>query len=106
MANICSNKFYISCETEGVLEKVEEKLEKLFEEVFYDGEITYTDEYFIEGWFESRWSFPEEEFEEFFDEFEDDTIYMRCLSEEWGCNLCSMNIYENGAWRIPQYFDI
>ena len=44
-------------------------------------------------------------FEDFFNEFADDTIYMRCLSEEYGCGLVSMNIYDNG-WRDPQYFDL
>ena len=105
MANICENKFYITCDDEQVLEKIIEKLDKLFQESL-DGEITYDGESFIEGYFDSRWSFPEHLFEDFFDEFADDTIYMRCLSEEYGCGLVSMNIYSNGIWRTPQYFDL
>ena len=38
-------------------------------------------------------------------EFADDTIYMRCLSEEYGCGLVSMNVYSEGSWWEPQYFD-
>ena len=49
---------------------------------------------------------PDHIFENFFDEFADDTIYMRCLSEEYGCGLVSMNIYDKGEWKIPQYFDL
>ena len=105
MANICENKFYITCDDEQVLEKIIEKLDNLFQESL-DGEITYDGESFIEGYFDSRWSFPEHLFEDFFDEFADDTIYMRCLSEEYGMGLVSMNIYSDCHWRTPQYFDL
>lgn len=105
MANICDNKFYISCDNEQVMEKIIEKLDKLFQQTL-DGEITYVDKLFIEGYFDSKWSFPEHLFEDFFDEFADDTIYMRCLSEEYGMNLVSMNIYSDCSWKTPQYFDL
>lgn len=102
MANICDNKFYIY--SEAYLEQISEKLNRLFENDVYGGEITYIDDNIIEGWFESRWSFPNELFDDFFKEFEDEDIYMRCLSEEYGCGLVSMNIYSNGSWWEPQYF--
>lgn len=105
MANICDNKFYISCDNEQVMGKIIEKLDKLFQNTL-DGEITYVDESFIEGYFDSKWSFPEHLFENFFDEFADDTIYMRCLSEEYGMGLVSMNIYSNCNWRTSQYFNL
>lgn len=105
MANICDNKFYITCDNEQVMKKIIEKLDKLFQKTL-DGEITYVDESFIEGYFDSKWSFPEHLFEDFFDEFADDTIYMRCLSEEYGMSLVSMNIYSDCSWRTPQYFDL
>lgn len=104
MANICDNKFLISCEDEEVLEHISNKLEELFKDELY-GEITYEDEQIIEGWFESRWHFPDEIFDDFFKEFADDTIYMRCLSEEYGCELISMNVYSEGSWWEPQYFN-
>jgi hypothetical protein len=104
MANICDNKFLISCDNEEVLEQISNKLEKLFEDEL-EGEITYEDEVIIEGWFDSRWHFPDEIFDDFFTEFADDTIYMRCLSEEYGCGLISMNVYSEGSWWEPQYFD-
>jgi hypothetical protein len=104
MANICDNKFLISCEDEKIIERISNKLEELFKDILY-GEITYEDEQIIEGWFESRWNFPDEIFDDFFTEFADDTIYMRCLSEEYGCELVSMNVYSEGGWWEPQYFD-
>ena len=104
MANICDNKFLISCENEEVLEHISNKLEKLFETEL-EGDITYEDDEIIEGWFDSRWNFPDEIFDSFFEDFADDTIYMRCLSEEYGCGLVSMNVYSEGSWWSPQYFD-
>lgn len=106
MANICENKFYITCDDDEILEKICVKLDRLFQNQHLDGEITYADESFIEGFFDSRWCFPDYLFEGFFEEFADDTIYMRCLSEEYGCGLVSMNIYSNGIWKTPQYFDL
>ena len=104
MANICDNKFLISCDNEEVLEQISNKLEKLFEDEL-EGEIVYGDETIIEGWFGSSWNFPDEIFNGFFTEFADDTIYMRCLSEEYGCGLVSMNVYSEGSWWEPQYFN-
>ena len=104
MANICNNKLLISCENEKVMEQISNKLEKLFEDEL-EGEITYEDGMIIEGWFDSRWNFPDEIFDNFFTEFADDTIYMRCLSEEYGCGLVSMYVYSDGSWWEPQYFD-
>ena len=105
MANVCDNKFYIFCEDEKITEQISNKLVNLFNEDLY-GEITYEDESALEGWFESRWNFPSELFDNFFDEFADGTIYMRCLSEEYGCGLVSMNVYSEGSWWEPQYFNL
>lgn len=105
MANICDNKFYIYCDSESVIEKIVEKLDTLFEDTL-DGEISYATENAIEGYFDSRWAFPEDIFDDFFKEFDDDSLYMRCLSEEYGCGLVSMNIYVDGQWKNPQCFDL
>lgn len=105
MANICENKFYIYCDSESVIEKIVEKLDTLFEDTL-DGEIYYATENAVEGYFDSRWAFPEDIFNDFFEEFDDDSLYMRCLSEEYGCGLVSMNIYVDGQWKTPQCFDL
>ena len=104
MANICDNKFLISCKDENIVEQISKKLEELFAEDLY-GEITYENEGSIEGYFESCWRFPDDIFDDFFEEFKDDTIYMRCLSEEYGMDLVSMNVYSKGSWWEPQYFN-
>ena len=95
MANICENKYYITCDNSETLDAIAHKLDQVFGDRL-DGEITYWDESFLEGYFDSKWSFPDYIFENFFDEFADDTIYMRCLSEEYGCGLVSKNIYYKG----------
>ena len=106
MANICDNKFYIFCEDEKITEQISNKLTDLFNDDLH-GEITYEDESVIEGWFESKWRFTSELFDNFFDEFaEEGTIYMRCLSEEYGNDLVSMNVYSDGNWWKPQYFNL
>lgn len=104
MANICSNDFYISFEDEKVGKLIEAKLEKLFTDTL-SGDINYADEGCIEGYFDSRWTFPTQIFQDFFDEFEDDTIYMRCLSTEYGCCYIAMNVYSEGCWRDEQTFE-
>ena len=72
-------------------------------EHFY-GDITYEDEDIVEGYFESRWVFPDEEFTKI---IPDDTeVYFRCLSEEYGCEYVAMNIYTEGCWRTEQTFDL
>ena len=105
MANICDNNFLISFEDENLGELISNKLKKLFEDNFF-GEITYEDEGIIEGYFESRWTFPMHIFENFFDEFSNDSIYMRCLSIEYGCGYVAMNIYRDKIWEQEQTFNL
>ena len=105
MANICTNKFYIYSSIAKNIPKIKENLENLFKEKL-DGEIYYETDHCIEGYFDSKWCFPDEIFDNFFDEFSDTDLYMRCLSEEYGCDLVSMNIYVDGGWKEPQYFDL
>ena len=64
MANICENKFHIYCDSESVIEKIVERLDTLFEDTL-DGEISYASESIIEGYFDSRWAFPEDIFNDF-----------------------------------------
>ena len=66
MANICSNDFLITFNDNNIEEKLLAKLDKLFSEDL-NGEITYSDEGLIEGYFDSRWIFPMHIFEDFFE---------------------------------------
>lgn len=103
MANICENKFYVY--SDNNIEKLMIKFTELFEHQL-SGEITYNSDHFFEGYFSSKWSFPEHIFENLFDEFEDESIYFRCISEEYGNGYVSMNIYVKNEWKDPQYFDL
>ena len=103
MANICDNKFYICSDNEDTIKSVINKFETLFEDVF-EGSIDYEDSNVIEGWFSSKWDFPMSIFQNFFEEYDDDSIYMRCLSEEYGCQYVAMNVYSDGAWWSEQTF--
>lgn len=103
MANICYNEFLISCEDPEIINKIENKLTELFASI--DIDIWYCEDDTIEGSFESRWAFPMNLFLDFFDEFKDNTIYMRCLSTEWSCNYVAMNVYTDNEWKPEQTFD-
>ena len=103
MANIAENRFYLEVDENFDITPIREKIEKVFEDNL-EGEITWADDSFIEGYFESRWDFPMEIWDEI---LEEQPIYFRCLTEEYGCGIVSMNIHdEDGFWREPQYFDL
>ena len=105
MSNICDNKFLIYSDNEETVEKLEKKLNNLFEDML-EGSIDYSDMNLLEGYFSSKWTFPHEIFKDFFEEFEDESIYMRCLSEEYGCSYVAMNIYRDNCWKSEQTFDL
>lgn len=103
MANIAENKFYMSWDSEYDITPVKEQIDKLFDD-HLEGEIYFDEDDFMEGWFDSKWSFPFEYWDEI---LKNKPIYFRCLTEEYGCGLVSMNIHdEDGYWREPQYFDL
>lgn len=108
MANICENKFFLS--NDGNDELFKKIKYRLIEDIShdsdakFDGEVLYEDDDFIEGWFDSRWTFPNEYFEEIIPEGTED-IYFRCLSEEYGCCYVAMNVFKDGTWLGEQTFD-
>lgn len=107
MANICENEFYFSCESN--LDYWEKKISDFV--LDHEGNIDYTDPCgeggIIEGYFYSKWTFPNEDFEELIPDVSQDIdeIYFRCLSKEYGCCYIAMNIYSNGKWEEEQSFD-
>lgn len=113
MANICDNKFYLSCKN-----NLDEYLA-----LFQDNDISWAEDMcidsfdyndnsansggYIEGIFNSNWSFPAE----LKDLLEitanpKDEVYFRCLSEEYGCGYVAMNIFDSWRWRDEQCFDL
>lgn len=111
MANICSNRFYLVCEKN--LDKYIKFLQPIIEE--WSGGIDY-DEYnskedktsggIIEGYFDSRWTFPDWLKDELAKVVvEEDDLYFRCLSEEYGCAYVAMNVFADGAWWDEQTFE-
>lgn len=109
MANICDNKFYFSCEHN--FDNYSTKINKILDENL-DGEVTFAEYYndeggWMEGYFDSRWCFPDEIFSEFLNEESiKDGVYFRCLSEEYGCGYVAMNIFDEDGWRDTQTFDL
>lgn len=107
MANICENEFYFSCESN--IDYWEKKISDFV--LDYEGNIDHADYDkeggILEGYFYSKWTFPNEEFKELIPEAARDTdgVYFRCLSKEYGCSYVAMNIYEYGAWEDEQSFD-
>jgi len=105
MANICSNRFFFYCghncnKYMKMFEELKDQLSNLeFEVLDFDDNFCS-----IEGYFESKWTFPSKIFENL-DFKEEDECYFRCLSEEYGCNYVAMNIY-NVGWYDEQCFDI
>lgn len=79
MANICENIFYASASEETI------KIISNFLMEHFDADVDcQVDELY--AYFDSRWTFPEEEMEELFNSITDkEELYMRCLSVEYGC---------------------
>lgn len=96
MANICTNIFYCKTDNEDNLTIINDFINDAFEWDFCN-----EDGNSIEGTFGSRWSFPESDFEELVGKLQpDDTLYMRILSHEFGCEYVSFRIYKNNKWNI------
>lgn len=105
MANICGNNFYVTADSKDTIQQIKDKFETLFVDKLM-GDLSWVDDYFLEGYFDSKWVFPMSLFKDLFQDVKDDTLYMRCLSEEYGCGYVAMNIYSNGEWQKEQTFDL
>lgn len=95
MANICENTFYAYSEDPKNIEYIREFLKDNFE-----ADIDWDDDY-VDAYFDSRWTFPEELMDDMYNELPDKSdIYMRCLSVEYGCLYHALNIADSdGGWR-------
>ena len=114
MANICENRFYFNCnknfeyyvqEFKALIGNEPGQLEgDLLGECYNNSDDDASDGGWLEGYFDSKWSFPMHKFENMFNL--DDEPYFRCISEEYGCGYVAMNIFDGNGWRPEQTFDL
>lgn len=94
MSNICYNEFYCSSDNKENIDYVEHFLETKLDADIYD---IYSDS--LNATFDSRWTFPEHLMEELYEGVPDkETIYMRCLSVEYGCLYHELWVCEEEGW--------
>jgi len=88
------------CKTENAenYKKVLDFLEENFEVDFINEDEDNT---YFESEFDSKWSFPEQEFKKLIESLTDDeTLYIRILTHELCCEYASFRIYQNNEWDI------
>lgn len=97
MANICTNLVYADLKTKAN----SEYFKKWLDEEFGYEDMDEIEENVFEGIIDSKWSFPNEEFQEFTNNLpdKDEDIYIRSMSYELGCYYHALYIYEGGEWR-------
>lgn len=92
MANICENNFYASG-SEETIAFISDFLKEHFD-ADVDCRVDNLDAYF-----DSRWTFPEEQMEELFNSIPDkEELYMRCLSVEYGCMYHALWACDEDGW--------
>lgn len=95
MANICENTFFATSEDKNNLQYIKNFLEENIIHV-----DTYLDDNYIEAYFDSKWTFPEEVMKDMFKDIPNkDDIFIRCLSVEYGCLYHALWICEKEGWR-------
>jgi hypothetical protein len=94
MANICDNTFFAHSECEENLKHIYEFIGEHF-----DSDLEYYDGTIVEGYFTSRWVFPEELMKDMFEAMPNkEDIYMRCLSVEYGCDYVAYHKCDENGW--------
>lgn len=98
MANICTNMLFCKTENAENYKNVLDFLEENFEVDFINED---EDSNYFESEFDSKWSFPEQEFDKLIKSLtDDDSLYIRILSHELCCEYASFRIYQNNEWDI------
>lgn len=93
MANICDNT--LRCYSNNI--KNIEYIKNFFKNRAL--EIEECDNENIEVYFDSKWTFPEEEMNKLYLNIPDkDDIDMTCLSVEWGCLYCEFHTCDINGW--------
>ncbi|GAB6010464.1 hypothetical protein [Dysgonomonas reticulitermitis] len=98
MANICTNKLYLSTKDRDLRDRLKESIRQSFscDTVLYGNGKVFDCE--IE--FDSKWTFPQGEMEKLTGGIpRESDLYIRVLSYEFGCEYVGFNIYADGEWR-------
>lgn len=95
MANICENTIRIFTEDEDnkkyICKFIKNEFNTSLEEITCD---------MLEGYFDSKWIFPEEEMNRLYAELPNkDDIDITCLSVEWGCLYCAFHSCDANGWK-------
>lgn len=105
MANMCENKCYIYSENEDLLNNITSLLEENLDNL----DIYSHDDEYIECYFNSKWTFPTETFEKITNtlntQYDISDLYIRILSEEYGCDYVALNIFTDNEWKDEQTFN-
>ena len=96
MANICINWFYCRSDKDDNLTKI-----KMFLDDKFGIDGLYGNANWIRGSADSRWTFPEEEFEELTAQLEDDpTLFIEVVSFEPGLGYLEAHTFQAGEWHV------
>jgi hypothetical protein len=97
MANICTNMLYLSPGDRQLRDTLMRSIEQTFnccDAQSHDGSV-----FDCEIEFDSRWAFPHKEMESLTKGLpEENDLYIRVLSYEFGCDYVGYNIYASGEW--------
>jgi hypothetical protein len=97
MANICTNVLYLSIKDKNLRDKLVEEIKDKFD--YNDINLSDDDTFECEMNFFSRWTFPQEEIDKLIEGLEEENdLYLRVLSYEFGCDYVGYNIYKSGEW--------
>ena len=98
MANICTNKLYLSTKDKQLCDKLMESMTDSF--YCCDVQPIESDDIFqCEMEFDSNWTFPDKKMEELATGLpQGNDLYIRVLSYEFGCEYVGFNIYTGGEW--------
>jgi hypothetical protein len=97
MANICTNKLWLSTEDRQLRDRLMNTIRQSFRCV--DEQVLDVSDFACEIEFDSRWTFPQKEMEALTKGLpEENDLYIRVLSYEFGCEYVGFNIYTSGEW--------
>ena len=81
MANICSNNFYVTADSKDTIQQVKDKFETLFVDKLI-GDLSWVDDYFLEGYFDSKWVFPMSLFKDLFEDIDNEMTRIESVFTE------------------------